>query len=156
MDEFEEMASDFLSGDWRTDGRLAFDAVWVDHFWDARIEGVVFAADMDEAIERARAQRADGLPIDSLRLGDDVVEGLSGGHSVRAARVLIEIDGTLIEDTIPALTWSMASELASDMYEPYGEVLAVQDGNDALVFVDKDRFVGRDDIPLGWLEILEG
>lgn len=156
MDEFEEMASDFLSGDWRTDGRLAFDAVWVDHFWDARIEGVVFAADMDEAIERARAQCADGLPIDSLRLGDDVVEGLSGGHSVRAARVLIEIDGTLIEDTIPALTWSMASELASDMYEPYGEVLAVQDGNDALVFVDKDRFVGRDDIPLGWLEILEG
>lgn len=154
MSEFGEMWMEFLDPGRRSDGCVAFEAVWMDHFWDARIEGVVFARDMAEAIERTRGQRAEGLPIHSLRRGDQFVEGLSGGYRVRAARVLIEIDGRLVEDTIAALTWSMAEELASDMYEPFGEVLAVHESIDSLVFADRDRFEGRDDIPLGWEEIL--
>jgi hypothetical protein len=156
MDGNDERWAEFFDsvGSGRSDGRKGFDAVWVDHFWDHQIKGMVFAHDMAEAIEQGLGSDADGLPIDSLRIGDEVVEGLSGGHTVRAARVLLEIEGVLVEETIPALTWSMAVDIAEAMVEPLGEVIGIQAGSDSLVLVDRERFSDRNDIPLGWLEIL--
>jgi len=138
----------------RTDGKVAFEAVWRDHFWDHEIKGVVFALDFESAVESVRNQDADGVPIDSLHRGNEYVDSLSGGYTVRAARVLIEIDGLLVEETIPALTWSMAIDVARAMFEPYGTVLGVMEGADSMVIGDRAALRDRSDIPLGWERVL--
>jgi hypothetical protein len=138
----------------RSDEKLAFDAVWRDHFWGHEIKGMAFAHDMAGAIEETRGHDADGLPIHSLQREDEFVEGLSGGYTVRAARVLLEIDGVLIEETIPALTWSMALDLARDMFEPHGTVHGLQEGTESIVMTDRDALRERSDIPLGWERVL--
>ena len=156
---------DFEDGKWmdftdfdesgRSDGKVAFDAVWRDHFWGHEIKGMAFAVDMEEAIEQVRGHEAEGLPIHSLQRDEDYVEGLSGGFTVRAARILIEADGVLIEETIPALTRSMAIDLARDMFEPHCRVIALQEGAESIVVVDRELYRDRSDIPLGWDKVLK-
>ena len=152
-DKWEEFFDSVESG--RSDEKLAFDAVWRDHFWGHEIKGMAFAHDLEGAIEQTRGQDADGLPIHSLRRDDEFVEGLSGGYTVRAARILLEIDGVLLEETIPALTWSMAIDLAKDMFEPYGAVLGVQEGGESMLVTDGEALRDRADIPLGWERVLD-
>lgn len=131
--------------------RHAYDAVWVDHFWDDRIEGTVFAATIDEAIERGLAGDAEGLPIDTIQGPDGQAFVLSGGHTVRAARVLIETEGRLVEETIAALTWEMAIDIAELMFGPHGEVLGIQEGAERRwLFPRDDAFRARPDLPVGW------
>ena len=156
MDFEDEKWMDFTDPEnlGRTDGKKAFVAVWRDHFWGHEIKGMAFAHDMEGAIEQTRGQDADGLPIHSLQREDEFIEGLSGGYTVRAARILLEIDGVLVEETLPALTWSMAIDLAKDMFEPHGEVLAVQEGVDSMVIGDAASLRERPDIPLGWERVL--
>ena len=156
MDSDENKWGDFFDSveSGRSDEKLAFDAVWRDHFWGHEIKGMAFAHDMEGAIEQTRGQDADGLPIHSLQREDEFIEGLSGGYTVRAARILLEVDGALVEETLPALTWSMAIDLAKDMFEPHGEVLAVQEGVDSMVIGDAASLRERPDIPLGWERVL--
>ena len=85
---------------------------------------------------------------------DEFIEGLSGGFTVRAARILIEADDVLVEETIPALTVSMAIDLARDMFEPHCRVIALQEGGESMVLVDREIFRDRPDIPLGWEQVL--
>jgi hypothetical protein len=129
----------------------AYDAVWTDLFWSFTTTGMVFAPDLDAAIEQGLDQDADGLPIDSLSGPDGSVSDLSGGHTLRAARVLCEIDGHLVEETIGALTFEMALDLASLMVGDSGRVLGVWE---SATFwrsreVDED-FWQRSDLPVGW------
>ena len=152
-DKWGEFFDSIESG--RSDEKLAFDAVWRDHFWGHEIKGMAFAHDLEGAIEQTRGQDADGLPIHPLRREDEFVEGLSGGYTVRAARILLEIDGVLVEETIPALTWSMAIDLAKDMFEPYGAVLGVQEGGESMLVPDREALRDRADIPLGWERVLD-
>ena len=131
--------------------RHGYDAVWVDHFWNHRINGMVFASNIDEAIERALAGDADGLPIDSLDGPDGQASALSGGHQVRAVRVLVDTDSGLIEETIGALTWEMAIDLADLMFGSTGEVLGIQERAERLwVTEPDDEFYERTDLPVGW------
>jgi hypothetical protein len=146
LEELEEMC-------FGRDGeeRNGYDAVWIDHFWNHRIDGMVFAADIDEAIERGLAGDADGLPIDSLDGPDGQATNLSGGHQVRAVRVLIDTDSGLIEETIGALTWQMAMDLAHLMFGSTSEVLGIQEGGDSLWMSEPDdEFFDRTDLPVGW------
>lgn len=156
MDPEENTWGDFFESveSGRSDEKLAFDAVWRDHFWGHEIKGMAFAHDLEGAIEQTRGQDADGVPIHSLQREDEFVEGLSGGYTVRAARILVEIDGELREETIPALTWSMAIDLARDMFEPHGTVLGLQEGVEAVLVTDRDALRDRPDIPLGWERVL--
>ena len=157
MDPEENEWTDFFESveSGRSDEKLAFDAVWRDHFWGHEIKGMAFAHDLEGAIEQTRGQDADGVPIHSLRRDEEYVEGLSGGYTVRAARILVEIDGELREETIPALTSSMAIDLAKAMFEPHGTVHGLQEGTGCEVLADRERFRHRDDIPLGWHQVLE-
>jgi len=157
MDPEENEWTDFFESveSGRSDEKLAFDAVWRDHFWGHEIKGMAFAHDLEGAIEQTRGQDADGVPIHSLQREDEFIEGLSGGYTVRAARILVEIDGELREETIPALTWSMAIDLARDMFEPHGEVLGLQEGVEAILVTDRDALLDRPDIPLGWERVLD-
>ena len=155
--EFEdEKWMDFMDPEnlGRTDGKKAFVAVWRDHFWGHEIDGFTYALTMEEAIEQVRGHEAEGLPIHSLQREDEFVEGLSGGFTVRAARILIEADDVLVEETIPALTASMAIDLAQDMFEPHCRVIALQEGGESMVLVDREIFRDRPDIPLGWEQVL--
>lgn len=151
-DKWGEFFDSVESG--RSDGKLAFEAVWRDHFWDHEIKGVVYAHDIESAVESARDQDADGVPIDSLHRDNEYVDSLSGGYTVRAARILLEIDGVLVEETLPALTWSMAIELAKDMFEPHGIVHGVQEGVDFILIGEYASLSKRTDIPLGWEQYL--
>jgi hypothetical protein len=157
MDSEENKWTDFFESveSGRSDEKLAFDAVWRDHFWGHEIKGMAFAHDLEGAIEETRGQDADGVPIHSLQREDEFVEGLSGGYTVRAARILVEMDGELREETIPALTWSMAIDLARDMFEPHGTVLGLQEGVEAVLVTDRDALRDRPDIPLGWERVLD-
>lgn len=138
----------------RSDGKVAFEAVWRDHFWGHEIRGFAYGLDLDDAIEQVRGHEAEGLPIHSLQHDEDYVEGLSGGFTVRAARILIECGDGFVEETIPALTASMAIDLARDMFEPHCSVIALQEGAELMVVVDPEMFRDRTDIPLGWERIL--
>jgi hypothetical protein len=157
MDSDENKWTDFFESveSGRSDEKLAFDAVWRDHFWGHEIKGMAFAHDLEGAIEETRGQDADGVPIHSLQREDEFIEGLSGGYTVRAARILVEIDGELREETIPALTWSMAIDLARDMFEPHGTVHGMQEGVEAVLVTDRDALRNRTDIPLGWERVLD-
>jgi len=139
----------------RSDGKQAFVAVWRDHFWGHEIDGFTYALTMEEAIEQVRGHEAEGLPIHSLQRDEDYVEGLSGGFTVRAARILLEADDVLVEETIPALTASMAIDLAQDMFEPHCRVIALQEGAESIVVVDRELYRDRSDIPLGWDKVLK-
>ena len=121
MDFEDEKWMDFMDPEnsGRSDGKDAFVAVWRDHFWGHEIDGFTYAMTMEDAIEQVRGHEAEGLPIHSLQRGEDCVVGLSGGFTVRAARILIEADDVLVEETIPALTAAMAVDLARDMFEPH-------------------------------------
>lgn len=146
LEEIEEMC-------FGRDGeeRNGYDAVWIDHFWHHRINGMVFAENIDEAIERALAGDADGLPIDSLDGPDGQAAKVSGGHKVRAARVLVDTDDGLIEETIAALTWEMAIDVVELMYGSNGLVLGVQEGVNRHWVIDvADEFFDRSDVPVGW------
>ena len=110
---------------------------------------------MEDAIEQVRGHEAEGLPIHSLQRDEEYVEGLSGGFTVRAARILIEADDVLLEETIPALTASMAIDLALDMFEPHCRVIALQEGGESVVLADREMFRDRADIPLGWEQVLK-
>ena len=157
MDFKDDEWMDFMAPDQlgRSDGKVAYAAVWRDHFWGHEINGFAYAMDMEDAIEQVRGHEAEGLPIHSLPRDEEYVEGLSGGFTVRAARVLIEADGVLAEETIPALTASMAIELAQDMFEPHCRVIALQEGAESLVVVDRELYRDRSDIPLGWDKVLK-
>ena len=139
---------DFMAPDQcgRSDGKFAFDAVWRDHFWGHEINGFAYAMDMEDAIEQVRGHEAEGLPIHSLQRDEEYVEGLSGGFTVRAARILIEADD--------ALTVSMAIDLARDMFEPHCRVIALQEGGESMVLADREMYRDRADIPLGWEQVL--
>jgi hypothetical protein len=102
-----------------------------------------------------RGHEAEGLPIHSLRRDEEYVEGLSGGYTVRAAQILIEVDDVLVEETIPALTASMAVDLARDMFEPHCRVVALQEGGESIVLVDRELYRDRPDVPLGWDKVLK-
>lgn len=146
LEEFEEMC-------FGSDGeeRNGYDAVWIDHFWHHRTQGMVFAQNIEEAIERALASDADGLPIDSLDGPDGQAIMLSGGHTVRAARVLVDTENGLVEETIAALTWEMAIDIAQLMFGAHGVVLGVQEGAERLWVIEPaDGFFDRNDIPVGW------
>ena len=137
--------------DTEEDDRTAFSAEWVDHFWGHTTSGFVYAYTLEEAIETSLRQDADGLPIDSLLGPDDVADNLSGGHQVCAARVLVEVDGVLHEDTIPALTLDMAIDLAEAMNEPYGQVMGIEESGTVHWVVSPDAaFFVREDLPVGW------
>jgi hypothetical protein len=151
-DEWVDSAAPDQCG--RTDGKDAFVAVWRDHFWGHEIDGFTYAMTMEEAIEQVRGHEAEGLPIHSLQRDKEYVEGLSGGYTVRAARILIEADDVLVEETIPALTAAMAVDLARDMFEPHCRVVALQEGGESMVLVDREMFRDRSDIPLGWEQVL--
>ncbi len=157
MDFEDEHWMDFMDPEnsGRTDGKDAFAAVWRDHFWGHEIDGFAYALTMEEAIEQVRGHEAEGLPIHSLRRDEEYVEGLSGGYTVRAARILIEADDVLVEETIPALTASMAVDLARDMFEPRCRVIALQEGGESLVLVDRELYRDRSDFPLGWDKVLK-
>lgn len=155
--EFEDDEwMDFMAPDQcgRSDGKFAFEAVWRDHFWGHEINGFAYAMDMEDAIEQVRGHEAEGLPIHSLQREDEFIEGLSGGFTVRAARILIEADDVLVEETIPALTVSMAIDLARDMFEPHCRVIALQEGGESMVLADRVMYRERADIPLGWEQVL--
>ncbi len=155
--EFEdEQWMDFMDPEnlGRTDGKQAFVAVWRDHFWGHEIDGFTYALTMEDAIEQVRGHEAEGLPIHSLQRDDEIVDGLSGGFTVRAARILLDVDGILVEETIPALTASMAVDLARDMFEPHCTVIALQEGGESMVLVDAEVFPDWSDIPLGWERVL--
>ena len=156
MDFEDEKWMDFIDPEnlGRTDGKKAFIAVWRDHFWGHEIDGFTYALTMEDAIEQVRGHEAEGLPIHSLQREDEFVEGLSGGFTVRAARILVEIDGELREETIPALTWSMAIDLARDMFEPHGTVHGMQEGVEAMLVTARDALRDRPDIPLAWERVL--
>jgi hypothetical protein len=156
MDSEENKWTDFFESveSGRSDEKLAFDAVWRDHFWGHEIKGMAFAHDLEGAIEQTRGQDADGIPIHSLQREDEFVEGLSGGFTVRAARILIEADDFLVEETIPALTASMAIDLARDMFEPHCRVIALQEGGESVVLADREMYRDRADIPLGWEQVI--
>ena len=115
---------------------------------------MAFAHDLEGAIEQTRGQDADGVPIHSLQREDEFIEGLSGGFTVRAARILIEADDVLVEETIPALTVSMAIDLARDMFEPHCRVIALQEGGESMVLADREMYRDRADFPLGWEQVL--
>lgn len=131
-------------------GRHPYDATWVDHFWGWTIEGIVFARSLAEAIERALESTADGLPIDRLEGRDGVAERVSGGHTVRAARVLVEIEGVLFEDVLPALTREMAIDLAELVFGPTVTVVGLQEGGHIVELQPFAAYVERRDWPLGW------
>ena len=156
MDSEENKWTDFFESveSGRSDEKLAFDAVWRDHFWGHEINGFAYAMDMEDAIEQVRGHEAEGLPIHSLQREDEFIEGLSGGFTVRAARILIEADDFLVEETIPALTVSMAIDLARDMFEPHCRVIALQEGGESMVLADREMYRDRADIPLGWEQVL--
>jgi hypothetical protein len=146
LEEFEEMC--FGRDD---EERNGYDAVWIDHFWHHRTQGMVFAQSIEEAIERALAGDADGLPIDSLDGPDGQAANVSGGHRVRAARVLVDTDDGLIEETIAALTWEMSIDIAQLMFGSNGVVLGVQEGVNRHWVIDvAEEFFDRNDIPVGW------
>jgi hypothetical protein len=157
MDFEDEHWMDFMDPEnsGRTEGKDAFVAVWRDHFWGHEIDGFTYAMTMEDAIEQVRGHEAEGLPIHSLRRDEEYVEGLSGGYTVRAARILIEADDVLVEETIPALTASMAVDLARDMFEPHCRVIALQEGGESMVLVDREMFRDGADIPLGWEQVLK-
>jgi hypothetical protein len=76
---------------------------------------------------------------------------VSGGHKVRAARVLVDTDDGLIEETIAALTWEMAIDVAQLMFGTNGLVLGVQEGVNRHWVIDvADEFFDRSDLPVGW------
>jgi len=129
----------------------AYDAVWTDPFWSFTTTGMVFAPDLDAAIEQGLDQDADGLPIASLSGPDGSVTDLSGGHTVRAARVLCEVDGHLTEETIGALTFEMALDLGSLLVGEAGRVLGVWESATFWRSGDvDDGFWDRSDLPVGW------
>jgi hypothetical protein len=133
------------------DDKDAYDAVWTDLFWSFSTTGFVIAADLDAAIAQGLEQDADGLPIWSLSGPDGSVTEVSGGHDVRAARVLIEVDGTLVEETIAALTWEMAIDIAELMVGDAGRVHGVWEGGWFWRSDDvDDGFWERCDLPVGW------
>jgi hypothetical protein len=133
------------------DDRMAFHAEWIDHFWGHSTKGFVYADSLEEAIERGLRHDADGLPIDSLLGKEGSINNLSGGHQVCAARVLVEVDGVLHEDTIAALTLDMAIDLAEAMNEPYGQVMGIEESGNVHWVVHPDpEFFTREDLPAGW------
>ncbi len=133
------------------DDRIAFHAEWIDYFWGHSTKGFVYAHSLEEAIESGLRHDAEGLPIDSLLGPEGPVNNLSGGHQVCAARVLVEVDGVLHEDTIAALTLEMAIDLAEAMNEPYGQVLGIEEcGCVYWVVHPEPEFFFREDLPAGW------
>jgi hypothetical protein len=65
--------------------------------------------------------------------------------------VLIETESGLIEETIGALTWQMAMDLAHLMFGSTSEVLGIQEGGDSLWMSEPDdEFFDRTDLPVGW------
>lgn len=132
------------------DNRHPYDAVWSDLFWSFTTTGSVFATDLEAAIAQGLDQDADGLPIWSLSGPDGSVTDLSG-HHVRAARVLVEVGGEVVEETIAALTLEMAIDLASIMVGDNGRVLGVWEGTWFWRSGDvDDGFWDRSDLPVGW------
>lgn len=131
--------------------RHQYDAVWVNHFWDDDIRGAVFATDIEEAQVLGEANGPEGCVLDSVSGPDGHAWLLSGGHEVCAARVLLDTTDGLVEETIPALTFEMALDLAEAMVGEAGEVLGVQE-SDRLqwMFNPDEEFYDRPDLPIGW------
>jgi len=131
-------------------GRYPYDATWVDHFWGWTVEGMVFAASLAEAVAQGLANPAEGVPIDRLQGRDGVAENVSGGHTVRGARLLVEIDGVLREEVLPALTRQMAVDLAALVFGPAATIVGLQEGGHVAELQPFVGYVDRGDWPLGW------
>lgn len=131
-------------------GRYPYDATWVDHFWGWTIEGMVFAPSLAEAVEQGLANPAEGMSIDRLEGHDGVAERVSGGHTVRGARMLVEIDGVLLEEVLPALTDEMAIDLAGLVFGPTATIIGLQEGGHTVELQPFVGYVDRSDWPLGW------